>query len=142
MLGGQLCGTYADMWGRKKLLSAIFGFIVACVVLQIVVFNVWSFPAGRLVSGIATGTWIAYVNELLPLHIRNLLGLGLQISATIGILIPVATIFFTNTNTSSGWRYLAGFPLALAALFLLLVPSLFLEIPAWLFMKNRGEETK
>ncbi|RLN71583.1 hypothetical protein BBJ28_00027240, partial [Nothophytophthora sp. Chile5] len=58
----------------------------------------------------------------------------------IGILFPAICFFFANT--SSGWRYLAGFPVVLAALFLVLAPSLCVESPAWLLMKNRREEAK
>ncbi|KAE9325271.1 hypothetical protein PR003_g16524 [Phytophthora rubi] len=63
-------------------------------------------------AGLASGTAIAtidsYVHELSPPHMRNTLGLGLQIFKTIGILFPSITFFFANT--SSGWRYLAAFP--------------------------------
>ncbi|KAE9007573.1 hypothetical protein PR002_g16153 [Phytophthora rubi] len=48
---------------------------------------------------------------------RNTLGLGLQIFKTIGILFPSITFFFANT--SSGWRYLAAFPVVLGAVYLL-----------------------
>ncbi|KAG6610207.1 Solute carrier family 2 [Phytophthora cinnamomi] len=69
-----------------------------------------------------------------------MLGMGLQISVTIGILFPAICFFFANT--SSGWRYLAGFPVVLAVLFLLLAPSMCVESPAWLLMKGRREEAK
>lgn len=130
--------------GRKKLLLANCGFIAAGAVVQSSVSNIWPFAVGRLIagvaSGVATGTIGAYVNELSSPHLRNILGLGLQISVTFGIMMPAVAFFFANTST--GWRFLAGFPLVLAALFLLLAPSLCVESPAWLLMKNRREEAE
>ncbi|KAK1942647.1 Solute carrier family 2 [Phytophthora citrophthora] len=144
MIGSLICGHFSDLWGRKKLLFVNCIFMIVGAVVEASVSNVWAFSAGRLIAGIAsgtaTGTLGAYTNELTPPHMRNILGLGLQISVTIGILFPAITFFFANT--SSGWRYLAGFPVILAVLFLLLAPSLCVESPAWLLMKNRREEAK
>ncbi|KAG1702234.1 hypothetical protein DVH05_010024 [Phytophthora capsici] len=144
MIGSLICGHFSDLWGRKKLLFVNCIFMIVGAMVEAAVSNVWAFSAGRLIAGIAsgtaTGTLGAYTNELTPPHMRNILGLGLQISVTIGILFPAITFFFANT--SSGWRYLAGFPVILAVLFLLLAPSLCVESPAWLLMKNRREEAK
>ncbi|ETL79336.1 hypothetical protein L917_19995 [Phytophthora nicotianae] len=144
MIGSLSCGRYSDLWGRKKLLLANCGFIVVGAVVQMSVSNIWLFAFGRLIagiaSGVATGTIGAYVNELSPPYLRNVLGLGLQISVTFGIMMPAVAFFFANT--SSGWRFLAGFPLVLAALFLLFAPSLCVESPAWLLMQNRQDEAK
>ncbi|RLN38372.1 hypothetical protein BBJ28_00022016, partial [Nothophytophthora sp. Chile5] len=144
MVGSLFCGHFSDMWGRKKALMVNCVFMIVGGVIQASVSNVWAFAAGRLIAGIAsgtaTGTLGAYVNELSPPHMRNILGLGLQISTTIGILVPAITFFFANT--SSGWRYLAAFPCILGALFLLLAPSMCVESPAWLLQKGRREEAK
>ncbi|KAE8882022.1 hypothetical protein PF005_g23190 [Phytophthora fragariae] len=144
MIGSLSCGRFSDKWGRKKLLLANCGFIAVGAVVQMSVSNIWPFAVGRLIagiaSGVATGTIGAYVNELSPPHMRNVLGLGLQISVTFGIMMPAVTFFFANTST--GWRFLAGFPLVLAALFLVLAPSLCVESPSWLLMQNRREEAE
>ncbi|KUF91411.1 Stromal interaction molecule [Phytophthora nicotianae] len=144
MIGSLICGHFSDLWGRKKLLFVNCIFMIVGAVVETSVSNVWAFSAGRLIAGIAsgtaTGTLGAYTNELTPPHMRNILGLGLQISVTIGILFPAICFFFANT--SSGWRYLAGFPVILAVLFLLMAPSMCVESPAWLLMKNRREEAK
>ncbi|OWZ14042.1 Major Facilitator Superfamily (MFS) transporter [Phytophthora megakarya] len=104
--------------------------------------NIWAFAVGRLIaglaSGIATGTIGAYVNELSPPHLRNTLGLGLQILTTLGILVPAICFFFANT--SNGWRYLAASPCVLVIVYLLLAPTFSLESPAWLLTKCRTEE--
>jgi sugar porter (SP) family MFS transporter len=144
MIGSLTCGHFSDLWGRRKLLFVNTIFIIVGAVIQTAVSNVWAFAVGRLIagiaSGVATGTLGAYVNELSPPHMRNILGLGLQISVTIGILFPAICFFFANT--SSGWRYLAGFPVILGVLFLIFAPSFTVESPAWLLMKNRREEAK
>ncbi|KAG2525788.1 hypothetical protein JM18_004709 [Phytophthora kernoviae] len=122
--------------------TVVAGVAEVALTVQMTATNIWMFAAGRLVAGIAsgvsTGTIGAYVNELSPPHMRNILGLGLQISVTIGILMPAILFFFASTRT--GWRYLAGFPIVLAGLFLLLAPSMCVESPAWLLMKNRRHE--
>ncbi|KAF1774243.1 Major facilitator superfamily domain [Phytophthora cactorum] len=144
MIGSLFCGHFSDLWGRKKLLFVNCFFMIAGAAIQTPVSNVWAFAFGRMVAGIAsgtaTGTLGAYTNELSLPHLRNMLGMGLQISVTIGILFPAICFFFANT--SSGWRYLAAFPAVLAVLFLLLAPSCCVESPAWLLMKGRREEAK
>ncbi|RLN02702.1 hypothetical protein BBJ28_00011643 [Nothophytophthora sp. Chile5] len=123
MICSLLCGHFSDTWGRKKLLFVNCIFIIVGAVVQTAVSNVWAFAVGRLISGIASGA-----------------ATGSLISVTIGIVFPAICFFFANT--SSGWRYLSGFPVILAALFLLLAPSLCVESPAWLLTKNRREEAK
>ncbi|KAF1789651.1 Major facilitator superfamily domain [Phytophthora cactorum] len=119
-------------------------FMILGGVVQASVSNIWAFAVGRLISGLAsgtaTGTIGAYVNELSPPHMRNTLGLGLQIFTTLGILVPAICFFFANT--SNGWRYLAAFPCILAVIYLTLAPSMTIESPAWLLTKGRTEEAK
>ncbi|KAF1793550.1 Major facilitator superfamily domain [Phytophthora cactorum] len=112
MVGSLLCGYFSDLMGRKKLLFFNCFFMIGGAVIQASVSNIWPFAVGRAVAGIAsgaaTGTIGAYVNELSPPHLRSHLGLGLQISTTIGILVPAICFFFADSG--DGWRYMAGFP--------------------------------
>ncbi|KAK1944720.1 Solute carrier family 2 [Phytophthora citrophthora] len=144
MTGSLFCGKFSDKWGRKKLLFVNCSFIIVGAAVQMSVSSIWFFSVGRFVagiaSGVATGTIGAYVSELSPPHLRNVLGLGLQISVTFGIMMPAVALFFANT--SSGWRFLAGFPIVLAVLFLLLAPYCCEESPVWLLMGNRQEEAE
>ncbi|CAI5731839.1 unnamed protein product [Hyaloperonospora brassicae] len=144
MVGSLCCGYYSDKYGRKKTLMGNCIFMIAGGVVMASVSNIWVFALGRFLAGIASGTATAtiggYINELSPPHMRNTLGLGLQISATMGILFPA--IFFFVANTSSGWRYLAAFPVVLATIYLFMAPSLCVESPAWLLTKGRSEEAK
>jgi hypothetical protein len=73
-----------------------------------------------------------------PPHMRNTL--GLQTFTTSGILVPTITSFFAITI--SGWCYQAAFPVVMAAIYLLLAPSMFVESPAWLLNQGRKEVTK
>ncbi|GAB9473763.1 Glucose transporter [Globisporangium polare] len=144
MIGSLTSGTISDKIGRKKILLANCAFIIVGAVVQASVSGIWIFAFGRLLSGIAsgcaTGVVGGYINEISPPHLRNALGVGFQISITIGILLVGVTFFFANT--SSGWRYIAGFPIILAGLFIALSPFLMVESPAWLLMKERREEAR
>ncbi|EGZ15559.1 hypothetical protein PHYSODRAFT_263342 [Phytophthora sojae] len=100
---------FSDKFGRKKVLLFNCIFMIAGGLTQATLSSIWAFAAGRfiagLASGTATGTIGAYVNELSPPHMRNTLGLGLQISVTIGIVLP--SIYFFVVAESSygyGWR--------------------------------------
>ncbi|KAF1781560.1 Major facilitator superfamily domain [Phytophthora cactorum] len=144
MVGSLCCGHFSDKYGRKKALMGNCIFMIVGGVVQASVSNIWIFALGRLIAGISSGTATAtiggYINELSPPHMRNTLGLGLQIFTTIGILVPAICFFFANT--SSGWRYLAAFPVVLAVVYLLLAPTLCIESPAWLLNQGRKEEAK
>ncbi|EEY55106.1 Major Facilitator Superfamily (MFS) [Phytophthora infestans T30-4] len=144
MVGSLCCGLFSDKYGRKKALMGNCIFMIVGGVVQASVSNVWLFALGRLIAGISSGTATAtiggYINELSPPHMRNTLGLGLQIFTTIGILVPAICFFFANT--SSGWRYLAALPVVLAVVYLLLAPTMCIESPAWLLNQGRKEEAK
>ncbi|GAB9473764.1 Solute carrier family 2 [Globisporangium polare] len=139
MLGSLSIGYFMDKFGHKKVMIANCAFIIIGAIIETVVSNIWVFVAGRLIAGLAsgcsTGVVGAYINEITPPRLRNSLGVGLQISITIGILLVGLTFFFANT--SSGWRYIAAFPIVLAGAFLLLCPFAMVESPAWLLMKGR-----
>ncbi|CAH0477866.1 unnamed protein product [Peronospora belbahrii] len=144
MIGSLLCGHFSDVLGRKKLLFFNCFVMIGGAVIQAVSSSILVFSVGRAIAGIAsgaaTGTIGAYVNELSPPHLRSHLGLGLQISATFGILVPAICFFFVDSG--EGWRFMAGFPVVLGGIFMLLSPSLAVESPSWLLMKGRREEAR
>ncbi|RLN45037.1 hypothetical protein BBO99_00009454 [Phytophthora kernoviae] len=94
---------WTDKYGRKAALMDNCIFMIVGGMVQASVSNVWLFALGRLIAGISSGTATAtiggYMNELSPPHIRNPLGLGLQIFMTIGILFPAIAFFFANTSS-------------------------------------------
>ncbi|GAB9473767.1 Solute carrier family 2 [Globisporangium polare] len=142
MVGSLTCGSIADKVGRKKVLMASALIMIVGGAIQASSNSVAVFVVGRLVagvaSGIATGLVGGYINEIAPPHLRNTLGIGLQISLSFGILLVVCTFFFANT--SSGWRYIAGFPIVWGALILLVAPFLLVESPAWLLSNGKRDE--
>ncbi|TDH65807.1 hypothetical protein CCR75_006764 [Bremia lactucae] len=103
MIGSLCCGHFSDRLGRKKTLMLNCIFIIAGGVVQASVSYIWLFALGRLIAEIASGTATAtisgYINELSPPHMRNTLGLGLQIFTTFGILVPAICFFFLNTSS-------------------------------------------
>ncbi|KAG1706128.1 hypothetical protein DVH05_002688 [Phytophthora capsici] len=115
MIGSMICGHFSDLWGRKKLLFVNCIFMIVGAVVEAAVSNVWSYFAVRLIAGIAsctaTGTLGTYTNELTPPHMRDILGLGLQISVTIGILFPAITFFFANTSSGVESPGVFAFPI-------------------------------
>ncbi|POM81672.1 Actin-like protein [Phytophthora palmivora] len=104
MISSLCCGPFSDLWGRRKLLFVNCIFMIAGAAIQTPVSNIWAFAFGRMVAGIAsgtaTGTLGALWYELTPPPLRNMLGMGLQISVTIGILFPAICFFFANTSTN------------------------------------------
>uniref|UniRef100_K3W636 Hexose transporter 1 n=1 Tax=Globisporangium ultimum (strain ATCC 200006 / CBS 805.95 / DAOM BR144) TaxID=431595 RepID=K3W636_GLOUD len=144
MVGSLASGRFSDALGRKKVMLANCGFIIVGAAIQATVSNIWLFVLGRVFAGIAsgcaTGVVGGYINEVTPPHLRSSLGVGFQISITIGILLVGLTFFFANT--SSGWRYIAAFPIVLAGVFMALAPFVMVESPAWLLMKGRHEDAE
>ncbi|TYZ57772.1 hypothetical protein PybrP1_003230 [[Pythium] brassicae (nom. inval.)] len=142
MLGSLVCGGFSDALGRRKVLMLNCGVILIGAAVQAIAANLWVFAVGRLLAGVAsgcaTGVVGSYINEVSPPHLRNVLGVGFQISITLGILLVSLTFFFANTST--GWRYIAGFPSVLAAAFFALAPLVMVESPAWLLTRGKLAE--
>ncbi|KAF1791527.1 Major facilitator superfamily domain [Phytophthora cactorum] len=113
-------------------------FMIVGGVVQASVSNIWIFALGRLIAGISSGTATAtiggYINELSPPHMRQHARPRPADLHDHGILVPAICFFFANT--SSGWRYLAAFPVVLAVVYLLLAPTLCIESPAWLLNQD------
>ncbi|KAF1793619.1 Major facilitator superfamily domain [Phytophthora cactorum] len=124
MVGSLLCGYFSDLMGRKKLLFFNCFFMIGGAVIQASVSNIWPFAVGRAVAGIASGA----------------------ATGTIGASPPPSASWCGHLlllrDSGDGWRYMAGFPVVLAGIYMLLSPSLAVESPAWLLMKNRREEAK
>ncbi|KAE9159378.1 hypothetical protein PF005_g32060 [Phytophthora fragariae] len=144
MIGAGLVGRFADRFGRKQVLVYSCGFIIAGAVIMASVSNLWAFAVGRLLAGIASGATTGnvggYINEISPPHLRSLLGAVLHSGITVGILLGATTFFYMDFE--NGWRYIAAFPIVLAAIFLSMSPFLMVESPVWLLLKGRRAEAE
>ncbi|GLE02922.1 hypothetical protein PINS_up011786 [Pythium insidiosum] len=144
MLGSLTCGRFADWLGRKKAMAITAVIMIIGSAIQAAAGSVGIFALGRFVSGIASGSATAipngYINEISPPHLRNKLGVSYQCSVGFGLVLVGSTFFFANT--ASGWRYIAGFPIVLASIFLLLSPFVMVESPTWLLAQGRREDAE
>ncbi|GMF31793.1 unnamed protein product [Phytophthora fragariaefolia] len=144
MIGSLACGAISERYGRKKVLLANALIMLAGAVIQASTSSISVFMAGRIVAGVAsgcaTGMVGGYISEISPPSRRNSYGTFMQVSLTGGIL--VVTIFFFFAGTSSGWRYIAAFPVLNAGFFLALAPFVLVESPAWLLEKGGREHAE
>lgn len=145
MLSCLVAGRLSDRYGRRSVMIAnCLIIIISGSCIQASAPNIWSFMGGRMVSGIATGCATCvipgYIGEISPPHLRSKLGVGFQIAVATGNFL-VSTSFFL-AESSTGWRFIAGFPMVFAGLFLLLSSFAVVESPVWLFSKNRTQEAR
>lgn len=141
MIGSLSCGTLADVYGRRRALMASAVFMIVGGAIQASASGIPAFVVGRFLAGIssgsATGMVGGYVNEIAPPHLRGTLSGGLQITLSLGSFLVVCVFFVANT--SSGWRYIAGFQVIYGVLFLALASFLLAESPAWLLTKGKRD---
>ncbi|POM65998.1 Major Facilitator Superfamily (MFS), partial [Phytophthora palmivora] len=144
MIGSLLTGRVSNKFGRKPTMMANCLFMIAGGAIQATSNTITIFTVGRVFAGIAAGGSTAvipgFIGEICPPHLRSKLGVCFQISITLGHLFVAITFFFASTST--GWRYIAGFPIVLASLFLLLAPIVLVESPAWLLMVNKPKQAE
>ncbi|KAG7380963.1 hypothetical protein PHYBOEH_011233 [Phytophthora boehmeriae] len=144
MVGSLCCGPISERYGRKTVLMASALIMLVGAVIQASTSSITVFMVGRIVAGIAsgcaTGMVGGYITEISPPHRRNSYATFLQISLSLGMLVVSITFYFANT--SSGWRYIAGFPIVNALLFLILAPYFVVESPAWLLEKGDRERAE
>lgn len=134
MVGGLASGSISDRLGRKRTMRYNSGFIVIGAVVEMCASNLWTFIVGRVFSGVSSGCATGVVSEVSPPHLRNRLGIGFQIAMGVGMWLVGATFFVADT--SSGWRYIAGFPLVFAGLYLGFAHVAMVESLAWLLLKG------
>ncbi|KAK1943428.1 Solute carrier family 2 [Phytophthora citrophthora] len=144
MVGALVIGRFSNIFGRKRTMMLNCLFMIVGAAVQASASSIWMFVVGRVISGIASGGATAvipgFISEISPPTLRNSLGVGFQIAITVGNLLVAITFFFADTN--SGWRYIAGFPIALALLFMTLAPFVMVESPAWLIMMGKHHQAE
>ncbi|KAG2762940.1 hypothetical protein PC129_g23416 [Phytophthora cactorum] len=136
MIGALVIGRFSNKFGRKRIMMSNCLFMIAGATVQASASSIWMFIGGRVISGFASGGATAvipgFISEISPPSLRNSLGVGFQVAITVGNLLVAITFFFADT--SSGWRFIAGFPILLAILFLVLASFVMVESPTWLLM--------
>ncbi len=144
MIGALVGGTVADRIGRRKTL--VWGallFILGSILAPLSP-NVAMLIIARALLGIAIGftsvTAPVYVSELAPPQSRGLL-IGLyQFALTSGIALA-DLVGYWFAGQPAGWRWMFGFGLVPAVLFLFMVLTV-PESPRWLFAQNRVAEAE
>eukprot|EP00644_Phytophthora_capsici_P002984 jgi/Phyca11/561434/estExt2_Genewise1.C_PHYCAscaffold_70079 len=136
MVGALIIGRFSNKFGRKRIMMSNCFFMIVGAVVQASAVSIRMFIGGRVLSGLASGGATAvipgFIAEISPPNLRNRLGVGFQVAITVGNLLVAIMFFFADTQ--SGWRYIAGFPVVLAVLYLILAPFVIVESPAWLLV--------
>ncbi|TMW69009.1 hypothetical protein Poli38472_001165 [Pythium oligandrum] len=144
MAGAFSCGYFADRYGRKSTLTANCFVIVIAAVVQAFAPTLPVFVVGRVIAGIASGTATAicngYASEVTPPHLQGTVGTFFVFAIALGLFL--ASIAFFIAGTSTGWRYIAGFPIVLALIILGFSRQHLVESPAWLFLQQRDSEAE
>lgn len=144
MIGSLGSGHISDLIGRRKSLLINAVIVIIGSVVQASAQSIGVLAVGRFISGIGSGTSTSipnsFINEISPPHLRNRLGVLYQCSVGVGIILVGLSFFFADTK--SGWRYIAGFPIVLAVIFMLCAPMFMVESPTWLLNKGRREEAE
>ncbi|TMW68183.1 hypothetical protein Poli38472_007855 [Pythium oligandrum] len=142
IFGGLLCGLFSDRLGRKRTSTLNCVLMSVGAIIQAASPSLPVFCVGRFITGLATGTATAtcngYVSVILPPHLRSVLGSVYAVAIGSGVVLVGLTPFFAAT--SSGWRYVAAFPIVLAVVFLSLSPKHLVESPTWLMTHGHHDE--
>lgn len=136
-VGGLVCGTLADRYGRRPLLMATILIYSAGTFLSGLSTGLWSLFAARAITGLGVGgEWAvahALVGETVPPHVRGRYGSYLQSGAVFGRFL--ATVVGFSVAPWIGWR--ASFMLsALPALLVVVIRRHMPESDLW--ERDRG----
>jgi sugar porter (SP) family MFS transporter len=143
VLGSILAGYPAQLYGRKKTLTAI-AILYLLSAIGCAVTPIWFlFILFRFIGGVAVGASSVvgpmYISEVAPASIRGRLAGSFQVNIVAGILVAYLTNFLLRGIGEDSWRYMLGvmvIPAALFAIFLRTIP----ESPRWLVLNNRDDE--
>ncbi|KAJ0399407.1 hypothetical protein ATCC90586_004628 [Pythium insidiosum] len=145
MLGSLASGALADAVGRRRTFQLNAVVMVVAAAVQSLSSSVVLFSLGRWLAGLASGAATAmpnsYINEIAPPHLRSHLGVGFQVSISIGILL-VGASFFLVDGSPSAWRWIAAAPGLLGLVCLLGTPRWLVESPSWLLTQGRREDAE
>jgi MFS transporter, SP family, galactose:H+ symporter len=144
IFGGLVGGRLADRFSRRYTLLAMALVYCAGAVLTAISWDLASFIAFRIVTGVAVGASSlvvpAYIAEMSPMEVRGGLVVLQQLAISGGILLSYV-LDYAFDAAGWGWRPMFGFALipgvALAVGMLRMSHS-----PRWLGMQDRWEEAE
>jgi SP family galactose:H+ symporter-like MFS transporter len=142
VIGGLIGGKLADRFSRRYTLLAMAVLYGAGAILTAVSWDLGSFLAFRILTGIAVGASSlvvpAYIAELSPVNIRGGLVILQQLAISCGILLSYV-LDFAFDSAGWGWRPMfaaAVLPAAILAAGMLVMS----HSPRWLAMQDRWDE--
>lgn len=144
VVGGMIGGRIEDWLSRRDGLLAMAIVYAVGAILSAISFNLESFIAFRIITGIAVGASSlivpAYIAELAPIAIRGGLVILQQLAISGGILIAYLLDYAFDT---AGWGWRPMFAAAVIPAIALGTGMLFMEhSPRWLGMKGRWDEAE
>jgi sugar porter (SP) family MFS transporter len=144
VIGAAVNGFLADIFGRKKIISATSLLFIIASLLCGIAENAGQLIFYRILIGIAVGmvTFVVplYLSEISPQHIRGTMVSLFQLAITAGILLSylVGRIFALNPYN---WRLMLASGIIPAAI--MSIGILFLhDTPRWLIKKGRIAEAE
>jgi len=139
LIGGQVGGFLMSKLGRKGAMLAGAAMFSLSYLALVVAPNVWVVYAGRLATGICTGVCSivcpVYVAETATPKLRGLLGSGVQLMVTFGVMLVIVV------GVAGDWRWLSIACLVAVAIWafsLIFVP----ETPAHYISVGRNAEAR
>ena len=145
VLGSIIAGIPAQIYGRKKVLTAI-AILYLISAIGCTLSSIWVlFVSFRFIGGIAVGASSVvgpmYISEIAPAHQRGRLAGSFQLNIVAGIFIAYVTNFLFVGAGEDSWRWMLGVMVVPAGLFAILLRSI-PESPRWLVLNNRDEEAE
>jgi sugar porter (SP) family MFS transporter len=142
VIGGIIGGRLADRFSRRRTLIAMAILYGIGAILTAFSFDLGSFLAFRIITGVAVGASSlvvpAYIAEMSPAPIRGGLVVLQQLAISGGILLSYV-LDFAFYSAGWGWRPMFGF--AVIPAIALTVGMLFMSYsPRWLGMQDRWDE--
>jgi SP family facilitated glucose transporter-like MFS transporter 1 len=143
-IGALFFGIPADKYGRKRVLEVNSLFIILGAAIQASAVDVWMLVLGRFFAGIGSGCAFAlatvYTTEIASPQQRTTIGTFAQVAVVSGLFAVTSTFLLYDPDSDFSvqyhWRLVAGFPLVLGILHLILSYCCMVESPAWLLSEG------
>ena len=135
--GGAIAGWVVEKYGRLKSLQLTAAPYLVGWLLITFFRDLSMLYIGRALTGVACGMTVVcsplYVAEMSPKELRGMLGSGVQLFITIGILLVNVFGMYTSYATNAGLC-------ALASVGAVVMATMIPESPRWLLLRNRRSD--